>query len=75
MGNIKIGRYDHESVSREWAGWVEPDDGSWIIYLDAEGKPGLYFPEREPSGAVIGNGIWINEANPLPVAFAESVEG
>jgi hypothetical protein len=57
MSNIKIGRYAHESITHEWSGWIEPDDGSWIIFTDADGKPALYFPERESSGAVIGEGI------------------
>lgn len=57
MSNIKIGRYDHESVTSEWSGWIEPEDGSWIIFTDADGKPALYFPERESNGAVIGEGI------------------
>jgi hypothetical protein len=39
MSNLKIGRYTHESVTAHHAGWIEPDDGSWIIFLDAAGKP------------------------------------
>jgi hypothetical protein len=57
MSNITIGRYDHESITKDWAGWFEPADKSWIIYTDTDGKPALYYPEREPSGAVIGEGI------------------
>ena len=57
MSNIKVGRYTHESVTKNYAGWIEPDDRSWIIYTDAEGRPAVYFPRREPSGAVIGKGI------------------
>ena len=60
MSNLKIGRYDHESVTKDWAGWIEPDDRSWIIYTDADDKPALYFPEREPSGTVVGDGIRLN---------------
>jgi hypothetical protein len=57
MSNLKIGRYAHESVTAHHAGWIEPDDGSWIIFLDAAGKPCVYYAEREPSGAVIGEGV------------------
>lgn len=57
MPGITIGRYDHESITKDWAGWFEPADKSWIIYTDSEGKPAIYYPEREPSGAVIGEGI------------------
>ena len=70
MGNVKIGRYEHESITNEWSGWIEPADRSWIIYLDTDGKPAVYYPEREPSGAVIGDGIWIREAELIPVAQA-----
>jgi hypothetical protein len=30
---------------------------SWIVYLDAAGRPAVYWPNREPSGAVIGDPI------------------
>jgi len=57
MSNVTIGRYDHESITKTYAGWIEPGDKAWIIYLDADGRPALYYPEREPNGAVIGDGI------------------
>lgn len=57
MSNITIGRYTHESVTKDFAGWFEPADRSWIIYTDANGKPAIYYPERDASGAVIGEGI------------------
>ena len=57
MSNLTIGRYDHESITKDYAGWIEPGDKAWIIYLDAAGRPALYYPEREANGAVIGHGI------------------
>jgi hypothetical protein len=57
MPNLTIGRYDHESITKEWAGWIEPADKSWIIYTDTGGKPSLYFAARESDGAVIGHGV------------------
>lgn len=57
MSTITIGRYDHESITKDYAGYIEPSDRSWIIYLDATGKPSIYYPEREASGAVIGEGL------------------
>jgi hypothetical protein len=57
MSNITIGRYDHESITKEYAGWVEPADKSWIIYTDADGTPTLFFAAREADGAVIGEGV------------------
>lgn len=57
MPSITIGRYDHESITQNYAGWIEPADRSWIIYTDADGKPAVYYPTREASGAVVGDGI------------------
>ena len=71
MYNITIGRYAHESITKEWAGWIEPADKSWIIYTNADGKPALYFTEREQSGAVIGEGIDIYEGATIPAALVE----
>lgn len=58
MGNVKIGRYDHPSVTADYSGWIEPDDKSWIIFLGSDGKPLVYYAEREESGAVVGDGEW-----------------
>lgn len=60
MANIKIGRYAHPSISDEWSGWGEPEDRSWIIWLNADGKPALYYPERDSGGGVIGEGYRID---------------
>jgi hypothetical protein len=52
MTNITVGRYTHESVTKDWQGWIEPDDLSWIAFIDAEGKP-TFFLDRDPeTGAV-----------------------
>lgn len=67
MGTIKIGRYpddginDESSITNEWSGWIEPEDRSWIIWLDTEGKPALYYAERSATGGVLGDGMWIRE--------------
>lgn len=71
MSNLTIGRYDHESITKDWAGYIEPADKSWIIYLDAAGKPTLYYPEREASGAVVGEGLPLNEGEFLPAIITE----
>lgn len=73
MQNITIGRYsDREGIvhrdedgaiariEKTHAGWIEGirDDGStWIMWLDAEGGPCVYWGRREPDGGVIGEGI------------------
>lgn len=52
MQNITVGRYDHESVTADWQGWIEPDDLSWIAFVKADGTP-VVFLDRDPvSGAV-----------------------
>lgn len=51
MGNIEVGRYDHpESVG--YAGWIEPDDKSWIAFIRVDGTP-QFFLNRDETGAVI----------------------
>lgn len=57
MSTLTIGRYQHESITKDYAGYIEPADQTWIIYLGADGKPAVYYPERETNGAVIGDGI------------------
>jgi len=50
MGNITVGRYDHpESVG--YQGWIEPDDKSWIAFVDNDGKA-TFFLDRDADGAV-----------------------
>jgi len=58
MGTVKIGRYSDPTLAAEYSGWIEPDDKSWIIFLDGDGKPLVYYAEREPDGAVVGDGVW-----------------
>lgn len=49
--NIEVGRYEQpEQVG--FAGWIEPEDRSWIIFINLAGQPVL-FGQREESGAVI----------------------
>lgn len=56
MANLKIERYDGD-VNEDYAGLIEPSDRSWIIYLDSEGKPALYWSERDEHGAVVGDPV------------------
>lgn len=60
MSNLTIGRYQHESVTKDYAGWIEPADGSWIIYLDADGRPSVYYAERDADGAVLGDPVLLS---------------
>lgn len=52
MQNITVGRYEQPSVTKDWQGWIEPDDLSWIAFIGADGVP-IVFLDRDPiSGAV-----------------------
>lgn len=60
MQNITIGRYEHESIAREYAGWIEGirNDGStWIIWLDESGSPTQYFAHRDVGGGIKGEAV------------------
>lgn len=38
MCNITVSRYDHpESVG--YQGWIEPENGSWVVFVDLNGQP------------------------------------
>jgi hypothetical protein len=66
MTNISIGRYSAEStVAERYAGWIEDAERTWIIFLDPAGKPALYWREREPSGAVIGDPLVLDPEDPF----------
>lgn len=66
MCNIKVGRY-HKPTDEEraavgpdinfpadrWMGWIEPEDLSWIAFIDADGRP-VFFLDRNPeTGGVL----------------------
>lgn len=60
MGNIVVGRYGPNegtvepdgSIRQNWQGWIEPEDLSWIAFIDMEGKP-TFFLNRDENGGVI----------------------
>lgn len=46
MQNIVVSRYaDPKALG--WAGCIEPDDRSWIAFIDRDGRP-LVFLKRDP---------------------------
>lgn len=52
MGNIIVGRYRDPELRKTWQGWIEPEDRSWIAFVDANGQP-TFFLDRDPeTGAV-----------------------
>jgi hypothetical protein len=51
MGNITVGRYaDPESTG--YQGWLEPDDKTWIAFIDSDGHPQFYLDRDPATGAV-----------------------
>ncbi|WP_306365332.1 hypothetical protein [Nocardia sp. CC227C] len=57
MRNINIERYEHSSITKDWSGLIEGirDDGtSWILFLNADGSPELFWGRRDEGGGVIG---------------------
>lgn len=45
------------NVDKLFTGYIEDDAKTWIIYLGQDGKPALYYPDRNKDGSVIGEGI------------------
>ena len=53
MQNIIVGRYEYPEFTG-WAGWIEPEDKSWIVFVKNDHSVEVYL-ERDPeTGAVIG---------------------
>ena len=52
MGNIKVGRYSNLETRKFWQGWIEPEDLSWIVFIDAAGKPTVFLDRDPVTGAV-----------------------
>lgn len=52
MGNIRVGRYAPEKVG-EWAGWIEPEDHSWIMFVQKDGCVRVFLNRDPTTGAVI----------------------
>jgi hypothetical protein len=51
MPNITIGRYDHPDQVG-YQGWIEPDDMSWVAFIDNDGHPVVFLTRDPKTGAV-----------------------
>lgn len=52
MQDIHVRRYSNPKATG-WAGWIEPEDRSWIAFIDLAGAP-RFFLNRDPAtGAVL----------------------
>jgi hypothetical protein len=53
VNNIVVKRYAYpESVG--WQGWIEPEDKSWIAFIDMDGRPVFYLNRDPETGAILG---------------------
>ena len=60
MQRITVGRYKDDDTKTEYAGWLEGvrDDGTeWILWLDGDGNPTAFWPQRDTDGGVIGEPV------------------
>lgn len=52
MQNINVHRYaEPEAVG--FSGYIEPEDQTWILFLDLNGQPVTIFDRDPETGAVI----------------------
>jgi hypothetical protein len=47
--NFKVSRYPE---SKNWAGCIEPDDRSWIMFVDRDNRPTVYLNRDETGGVM-----------------------
>lgn len=62
MPKIKIGRYETTGgtaaappVGAEWAGWIEPEDKSWILFIRKDGRPSFFSSRDKDGGVAMGS--------------------
>lgn len=55
--NIVIRAYPDPAATGDWAGYIEDKNCTWIIWLDASGRPALFNGRRDSNGAVLDEGI------------------
>lgn len=51
MQNIEVTRYSNPKAVG-WAGYIEPEDGSWIAFVGLDGQP-VFFLHRDEHGGVL----------------------
>jgi len=59
MKNIHVKRYDHPEATR-YAGTIEPEDGSWILFVPEDGSTPELHVQVE---------VAVNEEDDNPEAF------
>jgi hypothetical protein len=51
--NIRVGRYSNPEQTGGWAGWIEPEDLSWIVFVRKDGSVQVYLNRDPKTGAVL----------------------
>ncbi len=51
MSNIILGRYD-DPKAVGYQGWLEPEDKTWIAFVDLDGKPVFFLNRDAATGEV-----------------------
>lgn len=73
MRNIEIGRYGAAEAKdlrtgKGFTGWISGEDNEgtgWIMWLDENGRPVVYFGNRGPSGTVSNDSL-VHLVDPAP---------
>lgn len=52
MPNIHVYRYKDPANVAGWAGWIEPEDKSWILFVRLDGGAPMLF--RREDGELVG---------------------
>ena len=61
MQNITVGRYESEPIvdgkaypkGHDYAGWIEPNDLSWILFVKDDHSVQMYLNRDPETGAVL----------------------
>ena len=62
MQNINVTRYANPKATG-WAGYIEPDDLSWIAFIGLDGRP-VFFLNRDPvTGGILSDDPAAREAD------------
>ena len=69
MQNIAVHRYANPETQRIWQGYIEPDDKSWIAFVDAKGHVSL-FDDRDETGAIVSE----RDETGQPVTFYHEID-
>lgn len=53
MQNIVVKRYSNKETQKFWQGWIEPEDKSWILFINVDGRVFMYDKRCQETGAVL----------------------